>query len=127
MSKKKAAATFGIPRSTIRFRLSGKFTKTSCGPPPVLTVEEAALVSWIAVCGKKGFPRRKEDVILSVQSLLKKNKRTNPFPHDRPGDGWYRAFLKRNPMVADRIAVPVTRASTCVSESNIRGWFESTE
>ncbi|KAF2892344.1 hypothetical protein ILUMI_13828 [Ignelater luminosus] len=48
LSKKQASKEYGIPRATLQFRLSNKFTKTGHGPPPILTQdEEKLLVHWI--------------------------------------------------------------------------------
>lgn len=48
VSKKAASKKYGVPRAMIQFRLSDKFVKTSCGRPPILTVEEEDLIEkWI--------------------------------------------------------------------------------
>lgn len=88
MSKLKASLTFGIPRSTIQFRLSDKFTKTQYGPQTVLTSqEEETLVRWIEKSMQKGFPRRMEDVQVSVKAFLDSNPRPNPFANNYPRKG----------------------------------------
>lgn len=79
-------------RSTLIFRLRGKFTKKEKGPKTTLTKEEeSTLIKRINDCHKKGFPRRKEDVLLSVQEFLNVNKRETPFTNNYPGRGWYRS------------------------------------
>lgn len=71
MSKKAAAKKHGVPRSTIQFRLSDKFQKAEPGPTPILSKEEEnTLKGWIINCCRKGFPRRKEDLQLSVQERV---------------------------------------------------------
>ncbi|KAF2889822.1 hypothetical protein ILUMI_16351 [Ignelater luminosus] len=63
LSKRKAAAVFNFPRSTLQFRLSENVVKSKHGPNPVLSVaEENTLVDWILECQKKGFPQRKIDI-----------------------------------------------------------------
>nr|CAI5821448.1 unnamed protein product [Callosobruchus analis]CAI5830396.1 unnamed protein product [Callosobruchus analis]CAI5832848.1 unnamed protein product [Callosobruchus analis]CAI5852990.1 unnamed protein product [Callosobruchus analis] len=44
MSKKAAAKRFGIPRSTIQYRLSDKFKSPGYGPPTVLTSKEEEIL-----------------------------------------------------------------------------------
>lgn len=128
MSKNAAAKKHGVPRSTIQFRLGDKFVKEELGPPPILTKEEeSTLVSWIANCCRKGFPRRREDLQLSVQEFLTSNQRPNPFKDNLPGIGWYKAFLKRHPEIAARTPEGVSTASSCVSENDIKGWFSQIE
>lgn len=124
LSKKAAAKKYGVPRATIQFRLSKNFKKTSCGPNTVLSEEEEELLAkWITECGKKGFPRRKDDVLVSVQDFLEKTGRKTIFKNNLPGKGWYQAFLKRHPKLTHRESEAVTRASANVSEADIRGWF----
>ncbi|KAF2882987.1 hypothetical protein ILUMI_23215 [Ignelater luminosus] len=51
ISKKKAATTFKIPRSSLQFRMGNNFKKVTKGPPSVLTAdEENTLVRWINTC-----------------------------------------------------------------------------
>lgn len=113
-----------MPRTTIIFRLSDKFVKTNHGPSPILTAEEeSSLCKWITVCVKKGFPRRKENIISSVKELLDQVPRKNPFKNNTPGDGWFKAFLRRHPELLSRTSEGVTAASSSVSESDIKKWF----
>lgn len=59
-SKKSVAKKYGIPRSTLQFRLSSKFTKTRPGPNTYLTTdEEIALANWILESQKKRIPKTK--------------------------------------------------------------------
>lgn len=125
ISLRTAAKRYNIPRATLQFRKSPKFVKTEFGPSPILTKsEEAKLVSWILDCQQKGFPRRKEDVQASVKQFLTENPRSNPFTDNCPGEGWMKAFLKRNPVLRNRTAEGVSSASANVSENDIRGWFK---
>lgn len=52
---------------------------------------------WIIDGCRKGFPRRKADVIASVKEFL--HKRPNQFIDNTPSIGWYKAFLKRHPVL----------------------------
>lgn len=114
-----------MPRSTLRFHKRNPGHKTSLGPAPVLTLnEEKTLEDWIKTSAQKGFPRYKENILDNVQKFLIDNPRPNPFPNNRPGNGWWNAFLKRHPRLSMRMSEGVTKASSCVSETDIRGWFE---
>lgn len=113
-----------IPRSTLQFRSSSKFTKSSFGPSPILNAaEEKELANWVIDCQKKGFPRRKEDVQISVKQFLDDNPRENPFNNNYPGEGWYKAFLKRHTELTERKSEAITTASSKISEADIRKWF----
>lgn len=111
LSKKAASRKYGIPRSTLQFRLSQKFSKSTFGPRPILSNdEEQILVDWVFHSAKKGFPRRKEDLQISVKCFLDEKPRDNPFKDNMPGDGWYKAFLKRHPTLSERVPEAVTAA-----------------
>lgn len=125
MPKREACRKYNIPRATLQFRLSEKYTKSSHGPSPILTIhEETLLVNWIKDCQRKGFPRRKEDIQISVKQFLDDSPRENPFKNNLPGDGWYKAFMKRHPELTTRKSEGVSAASSTVSEQDIRKWFE---
>jgi len=125
MAQRTAAKKYNVPRSTIQFRMSPAFSKTSPGPPPVLGYSgEEDLVNWIRDCSTKGFPRRKENIQASVKEYLDESGMKNPFTNNIPRNGWYKRFLKRNPIVTERFPEGITKASSCVSEADIRKWFE---
>lgn len=44
MSFKAASKQFGVPRSTLEFRMSNKFNKTSHGSSPVLSNDEETIL-----------------------------------------------------------------------------------
>ncbi|XP_050299728.1 uncharacterized protein LOC126738432 [Anthonomus grandis grandis] len=98
--------------------------KETCGPSPILTLkEEQQLVKWIEELANRGFPRKKEDILNSVQQFLIENPQPNPFNNNRPGDCWFKAFLRRNPTIVQRTSEAVSNASACVCEKDIRKWF----
>jgi hypothetical protein len=43
---------------------------------------------WILELARKCFPRKKDDIILSVQNFLISHPRLNPFKNKCPGEGW---------------------------------------
>ncbi|KAJ8937929.1 hypothetical protein NQ318_005536 [Aromia moschata] len=66
---------------------------------------------------------RKDDLQASVKAFLDGNPRPTPFKNNNPGRHWYRAFLKRHPNLAKRTPEAVSKASSNVSEKDIRKWF----
>lgn len=125
MSKKLAAKTYNVPRSTLQFRKKFPNKKSRPGPATILTpTEETTLVNWLIDCGRKGFPKRKEDLIASVADFIKKDGRPNPFSNGVPGIKWYRLFLERHPELAIRTPEAVTSASAAVAKEDIKGWFK---
>lgn len=82
------------------------------------------MVKWIIEYYKKGFPRRKFDIQISVKSFLDASEKPNPFKNNIPGNHWYASFLKRHPILTSRTTEAVTSASANVSEHDIRKWFK---
>lgn len=60
---------------------------------------------------RKGFPRKTDDVLDTVQKFLTDNPRVTPFVNNRPGHGQLKAFLKRHPTLVERTSEGVTKAS----------------
>ncbi|CAI6354541.1 unnamed protein product [Macrosiphum euphorbiae] len=104
--------------------ISKKAFAKQFGVASVLSVEEEkSLVKWLLDCSKKGFPRRREDLQQSVKLFLDDQGRSSPFTNNLPGITWYKAFLKRNPIISQRTSEHVTSAIGNVSEENIKKWF----
>ncbi|KAI4454310.1 hypothetical protein MML48_9g00011696 [Holotrichia oblita] len=128
LPKKQAAKKYGIPRPTLQYRVSSKFKKNRHGPNTYLTEdEETNLEQWIIESCRKGFPRNKSDIQTSVKSFLDASPRRTPFKDNTPGKNWYRAFSKRHSDLVSRTSEAVTKASSAVSESDIRKWFSQIE
>lgn len=126
--KKTVSKKYGIPRSTLQFRMSEKFTKIRRGPRTILSeLEEQLITEWLIDCQRKGFPRRKGDILAAVNNFLKENPRTTPFNENGPGIHWYKGFLNRHPILTSRTPEPVTRASSNVSKNDIQKWFKDIE
>jgi hypothetical protein len=43
---------------------------------------------------RKGFPRKREDLISSVQGFLMQNPRQNPFKVNHNGEGWLKVMCE---------------------------------
>lgn len=128
ISKKRASVQFGVPRSTLQFRMSAKFTKVRHGPTTVLTTdEETLLVRWILESQRKGFPKRKDDIQASVKIFLDKTNKKTIFKNNLPGDQWYKSFLRRHPRISVRTPEGVTQSSACISSKDLLKWFNDIE
>ncbi|KAF2886617.1 hypothetical protein ILUMI_19556 [Ignelater luminosus] len=84
MSKRKTAAVFNIPRSTLQFHLSESFVKSKHGPNPVLSVaEENTLLDWILECQNKNIAERVSNNISQTQEMKDKtNDNKNSQEHE---------------------------------------------
>lgn len=116
-----SARKFGIPRSTLSEKHSGRL------PTEHRTIlsseEEALLVKWMFHVGEAGFPVNKDQLLDSVQMILNKSKRETIFTDNRPGRKWYEGFRRRHPSVADRECQNLTSARANITEEGLRGWY----
>lgn len=121
-----SARKFGIPRSTLSEKHSGRLpTEYKMGPPTVLSAEEEALlVKWIFHVSDAGFPVSKDQLLDSVQMLLNKSKRETIFTDNRPGRKWYEGFTRRHPSVVEKECQNLTGARASVTEEGLRAWYD---
>lgn len=125
MSQRLAAKTYQVPRTTIIYQIKNPDHNSRPGPSTVMTEkEEKLLVDWIDICCRKGFPKRKEDIISSVSHFLKNKNKTTTFKN---GEKWFKLFLRRHPNICFRTPEAVSSASAAISENDVRGWFRQIE
>lgn len=122
----KSARKYGIPRSTLSEKLSGRRPpERRMGPATILSrEEEMSLVTWILGLSDAGFPITKDQLLDTVQMILKKEKRDSAFVDNRPGRKWYESFRKRHPSIVEKQCQNLTRARADVSEEKLRAWFD---
>lgn len=123
-----AAAKYGVPRITLRNKITGK-SPIDCtlGPATILSKnEENLLVQWLFKMSDCHFPVTKDHLLDSVQKMIQqKNLESCPFKDNRPGKKWFTSFLKRHPEISERTAQNLTKARDDVSEDDLREWFET--
>ncbi|KAI4472143.1 homeobox-like domain superfamily [Holotrichia oblita] len=104
-----ASKEYKIPRITLLYKVKGKYdVECRMGPETTLTWdEEKLLVKWL----------------LTIASLEKLN-RANKFKNNRPGNKWYKSFLKRHPELSERVTQNLTKGRSEVTEQKLRGWFD---
>ena len=99
-----AADLNGIPRSTLKDRLSGRVIHgTNPGPVPYLTKdEEIELSDHLLTASEIGYGKTRRDVCCLVESHLKA-KKENVMKGTKLSNGWWEKFLKRNPNLKLRV------------------------
>ena len=97
VSGNRAADSNGIPRSTLKDRLSGRVVHgTNPGPVPYLTKdEESDLASHLLTAAEIGYGKTRRDVCCLVESYLKTKTKEN-LKGTKLSNGWWERFLKRN-------------------------------
>lgn len=129
MPFKTASKKYNIPRATLQDKVKGRTQmEKKSGPETILTrEEESLLVQWLFEISKCGFPATKNQMLDSVQLLLKELGRTNTFTDGRPGRKWYELFLKRHPELTKRIPQNLSGSRASLNENRIRYWFREVE
>ena len=95
-----AAAQFGVPKTTLKDRLSGKVGKSGLAPYLKRT-EEKELVEFLIHMAKIGYGKTKREVITIVKRTLeKKGLDVKSFN----GEGWWTGFNRRHPCLRLRTA-----------------------
>ena len=115
LSYHQAKLMYGIPRSTLYDKKTGKVSTSKRGPSTVLSSsEENSLVQWMLHMADIGYGCTREQVCLIVKKMLDKDGRANPLTDNYPG--WY-AFLRRHPQLSLRLpeSLQLARASSCTS------------
>ena len=74
---------------------------------------------WLSKCAKRGFPAHKKDLLNSVQKLMVKSGRRNPFTNNRPGKWWLTGFLRRYPHVEIASSGRLTKSRVGLSETRV--------
>jgi hypothetical protein len=117
-SIKKAALTWGVPRSTLQTRLQGRQPRTEAfvGQQRLSSVQESHLSQWVLT---QALPPTHAQIKQFAERILAVKGDYHPL-----GKHWMQAFLKRNPSICtqkaqSRESVRVNGASTEV----IRPWF----
>ena len=117
---RRAAEEYGIPKSTLHDRLSGKHLPGfRSGPERYLTdEEESELEEFLIGCASVGFAKSRIQVMELVQEVMRHKGRNVSVSH-----GWWESFSKRHPNITLRTASPLSYARIVGSNPNIIGRY----
>ena len=105
LSVRRAAEVYGIPKSTLHDRISGRVVQgASSGPEPYLTVtEETELVQFLTKCASMGFARSKKQIFDIVDRVLESKGK-----NVKVSNGWWQSFRNRHPNMVLRTSEPLS-------------------
>ncbi len=125
MGCNRAATEYGVPKTTLKDRISGRVTHgCKSGRSPYLTpAEEKELYDWLVLCASIGYPKSRDDVIGIVRKTLH-DKEEHPV-EDIKGRGWWLRFMQRWPQLSLRKgdALAQSRAAG-VNAVSINNYFD---
>ena len=100
MGVNKASMNFGVPRTTLRDRISGRVEHgAKSGPTPYLTEkEDQELASFLKQASRIGYGKTKKEV-LAVEKKGLPVKKFN-------GEGWWQRFMSRHERLSLRRFMP---------------------
>ena len=101
MGQNRAALEYGVPRTTLKDRLSGRVVHgTNIGPKPYLTKEEEKeLVDFLITCSKMGYGKTRSEVLKIVEAAVQKKGIKS---EGNISQGWWNRFRERWPQLSLR-------------------------
>ena len=113
ISVRKAALMYGIPKSTLGDRISGRVLEGSkSGPLKYLSeLEETELISFIIGCAEVGYPKTVKDILVLVQQILASRGVYREVTY-----GWWEGFRKRHPDLSLRVPSTISKARALATD-----------
>ena len=101
MPVKRVATVYGVPRSTLRDRVSGNVEHgTKPGPSPYLSnAEETELANVLVDVAKAGYGKSRSEIRRLAENVACDKK---VLKHKKISDGWYRRFMARQSQLSLR-------------------------
>ena len=130
LSLRAAAATYGIPRSTLSEHLRGVRSKRYGGGSTLLTSEEEReIVVTCQVLAEMGFPLTKDYVEVVVRDYLQGQGRSTALGSSGiPGRSWWEGFFSRWPTLVQRKPQHLARQrAQCAMQEVVDTFFERLE
>ena len=112
MSIRAAAEMYGVPKSTLGDRISGRIPPgTDSGASRYLAdSEEEKLAEFIVGCALIGYPKTIRDILVIVQSILASRGVNRIITY-----GWWEAFRRRHPDLTLHVPSSLTKARALAS------------
>ena len=103
------ALEHGIPKTTLKDRISGKVKHgTNPGPSSFLTREEEnELTSFLTKACKMGQGKTKQEVLYIVKRIVER-KHCKKESFSFSGEGWWQGFMKRHSELSLRCSDPLS-------------------
>jgi hypothetical protein len=110
-----AAELYGIPKSTLGDRVSGKVLPgTASGVVRYLADSEEELAEFIIGCASIGYPKTVRDILAVVQSIL-----ASRGVHRIVTYGWLEAYRRCHPALTLRVPSSLSKARALASTRDV--------
>jgi len=116
MTVRRASECFGVPKSSLHDRISGKVQHGKRpGPISYLTVEEESeLANFLIRCADIGYPHSLPQVLGLVQEIIEYKGINASVSY-----GWWQRFCQHNKEVSLRTAVPLARVRAMATDVKV--------
>ena len=126
LSVRRAAAAYGVPKSTLHDHYTGKVHQSHKGPPRYLNdMEEKQLVAFLIGCAQIGYARSRKEVIGIVEQILSQRSGNTA---SRVTSGWWESFRRRHPELTIRMSEKLAYVrSVMTNHTIINSYFDLLE
>ncbi|CAK5115142.1 unnamed protein product, partial [Aphanomyces euteiches] len=115
-----------VPYSTLTAHVRAKtkaYTIRGMGRPPHLSLDcEKDIVDWVIAMQMEGLPIKRKDIMVKASQVAFKIH-----PQMTIEYGWYKGFRRRHPILSDRHAQTISRASNAVDDTAVSAPFSLLE
>lgn len=125
ISIRKAAIMYGIPKSTLGDRISGRVTEGNQSEPLryLSAEEEQELVLFLEGCADIGYAKTVKEILAQVAQVLACRG-----VQKEVSNGWWEAFRKRDPKLGLRTAAVVSKSrATASNREDVDRYFDLLE
>ena len=125
MTYRKAEEQFGIKKSTLYDKVSGRTSTQHKGPEPFLGRDiEKRVCEWVTNMARIGYGQTREALMDKVQVVVNTLNIPTPWEHGRPSKKWYELFMKRNQHLKIRQAQLLSRERAGVTREGLKEWYD---
>ena len=115
MSIRRASEVYGVPRTTLQDRVSGKISLSAKSGHRLLTdEEESRLAEFLVGCASIGYAKSRKEVLAIVQQILDAQN-----ANVEVTKGWWDSYLKRHPKLTLRHAEPISYARAVATNPDV--------
>lgn len=117
-----ASQEYGVPETTLRRQKKGNVSERGGAKPLISNENEEKLASWIIECNEMGDSRTKGELLIAASEILRQERGSKDIQH--LSKGWLHGFLQRHPTISFRTPQTVSKASSKVTEEDIRRYHD---
>ena len=123
----RAAVNYGVPKSTLHDRISGRSIHgKKPGPEPYLTLtEEKSLSDFLKEVASVGYGKSRSDIMRITEQVLKDKGKAPKGKSSKVTSGWLKRFLERSPELTLRRGDATANVRMdCCNDDMLKQYFD---